>query len=135
MAPLPDRLVVQFPTWLWVDGWKAQSATAAVPGLSATVTAAPATVVWNMGDGGAVTCNGPGTAYDPSVPAEQQTTSCSYTYGRSSAGQPGNSYDGTVTITYGASWTATNGSGGNLGALTVSAQFTARVGEIQAINN
>jgi hypothetical protein len=128
-------LVVQFATWLWVDEWKTQTATAAVPGLSVTVTAAPTRVVWTMGDGGTETCDGPGTPYDPNVPADQQSTNCSYTYHESSAGQPGNDYHGTVTITYGASWTATNGSGGNLGAINVSAPFTARVGEIQAINS
>ena len=133
MAP-PGELVVQFPTWLWVEGWQPQTATAAVPGLSATVTAAPTKVVWTMGDGGSVTCAGPGTPYDPSIPAEQQSTNCSYTYHVSSAGQPGNAYQGSVTISYGASWTATDGTGGNLGALTATAPFTARVGEIQAIN-
>jgi hypothetical protein len=133
MAP-PGELVVQFPTWLWVEGWKAQSATASVPGLSATVTAAPTKVVWTMGDGGSVTCFGPGTPYDPNVPVEQQSTDCSYTYHESSARQPGLAYRASVTISYGASWTATDGTGGNLGALTATAPFTARVAEIQAIN-
>lgn len=130
----PGELVVQFPTWLWVQAWQAQSATASVPGLSATVTAAPTKVVWTMGDGGSVTCLGPGTPYDPNVPAEQQSTDCSYIYHESSAGQPGQVYRGSVTVSYGASWTATDGTGGNLGALTATAPFTARVAEIQAIN-
>jgi hypothetical protein len=133
MAPQSDKLVVQFPTWLWVGGWKAQTATASVPGLSATVTAAPTKAVWNLGDGGSVTCKGPGTPYDPSRPADQQSTDCSYTYQQSSAGQPGDAYQGSVTVSYGATWTATDGSGGNLGLLTTTAPFTARVGEIQAI--
>jgi hypothetical protein len=133
MAP-PGELVVQFPTWLWVQGWQAQSATASVPGLSATVTAAPTKIVWTMGDGGSVTCLGPGTPYDAAVPADQQSTDCSYTYHESSAQQPGQAYRGSVTISYGASWTATDGTGGNLGALTATAPFAARVAEIQAIN-
>jgi hypothetical protein len=133
MAP-PGELVVQFPTWLWVQGWQAQSATASVPGLSATVTAAPTKVVWTMGDGGSVTCLGPGTPYDPAVPADRQSTNCSYTYHESSARQPGLAYRGSVTISFGASWTATDGTGGNLGALTATAPFAARVAEIQAIN-
>jgi hypothetical protein len=111
------------------------TATAAVPGLTATVTATPTSVTWTMGDGGRVTCAGPGTPYDPATPFEQQSTTCSYTYHTSSAAQPGNVYAGRVAISYGASWTATDGTGGNLGALTATATFAARVGEIQGINS
>ena len=135
MAPTADRLVVQLATWLWVDGWKPLTATAAVPGLTATVTAVPTSVTWTMGDGGRVTCAGPGTPYDPNTPYEQQSTTCSYTYHSSSAGQPGDEYVGSVAISYGASWTATDGTGGNLGALAATATFAARVGEIQGINS
>jgi hypothetical protein len=44
MAPPSQRVLVNYSTWLWVAGWTAQSATATVPGLSATVTATPVSV-------------------------------------------------------------------------------------------
>src|SRR5579859_3130457 len=135
MAPSADKVVVQFPTWLWVDAWKSQTATASVPGLSSTVTASPVSSVWTMGDGGKVACNGAAKPYDFNVPDSQQSTDCSYTYHSSSAGRPGDTFQGSVTVTYGASWTATNGSGGNLGPLSVTTNFTVKVSELQAINS
>jgi hypothetical protein len=135
MAPAPNRVVVQLATWLWVDGWRRQTATATVPGLTATVTAVPTKVTWMMGDGGRVTCTGPGTPYDPNRPYEDQSTDCSYAYHKSSAGQPGDAYTGSVAISYGTSWAATDGTGGALAPLTATATFTVRVGEIQAINS
>src|SRR3954469_20301766 len=44
--------LVGIATWLWIDQaqWQDQSATAAVPGLSATATAHPSKVIWDLGD-------------------------------------------------------------------------------------
>ena len=65
----PSTAVVNYLTWLWLQGgWLNQSATATVPGLSATVTAAPSKVVWSMGDGGQVVCAGPGMPWNSSDP-------------------------------------------------------------------
>jgi hypothetical protein len=123
----PSTAVVNYQTWLWIrGGWSDQSATASVPGLSATVTAAPTRVVWRMGDGGEVVCDGPGVAWSPADPAA--TTDCSYTY--SMAG----SFTATVTVFYGASWSASDGTAGQLGAVTGHATFPVTVDEIQAVN-
>ena len=46
--------------------------------VTATATAAPSKVVWDMGDGDSVTCDGPGTPYSASDP--NATTDCSYTW-------------------------------------------------------
>ncbi len=73
-------------TWLWVDGpWEPSSATAEVAGVSATVTARPVRVVWDTGDGAGVTCDGPGTPYDPAHPSAGRDSACTHVYGRSSA--------------------------------------------------
>jgi hypothetical protein len=131
----PAKAVVNYPTWLWlVGGWSPQSATATVPGLSATVTAAPSKAVWDMGEGGQVTCNGPGTPYNPNVPDAAQHTDCSFTYAKSSAGVPGGSFAATVTVYFGASWRATDGTAGQLGTVTGVANFPVTVEQIEAVN-
>jgi hypothetical protein len=123
----PATSVVNYPTWLWLDGgWGSQSATATVPGLSATVTAAPTKVVWNMGDGGQVTCDGPGVPWNNATP--NATTNCSYTY------RTAHAFTGTVTVYYGASWSASDGTAGQLGAVNGQATFAVQVDEIQAVN-
>jgi hypothetical protein len=123
----PATAVVNYATWLWLQGgWASRSATASVPGLAATVTAAPTSVVWTMGDGGRITCNGPGIPWNNSAP--NATTNCSYTY------RTAGSFTATVTVFYGASWSASNGTAGRLGAVTGQATFPVQVDEIQAVN-
>ena len=57
---------------------------ATLGGVSATVTATPTQVVWEPGDGSpAVTCTGPGEAYDPSAP--DATSDCAHTYIRANS--------------------------------------------------
>ena len=108
-------------TWVWIRAgfWHSRSVTASVDGVSATATATPVSVTYNMGDGGGFICNGPGTAYQPDVPAAQQHSSCTYTYRTSSAGQPsvdGNPDHGaftvTATVTWSVSWVSVGSSGG-----------------------
>ena len=51
--------IVRVPTWLWLppSSWGTRSATASVPGLAVTATAAPTTVTWTLGDGSTITCH------------------------------------------------------------------------------
>jgi len=131
----PAKAVVNYPTWLWLQGgWGKQSATATVPGLSATVTATPTRVVWSMGDGGQVTCAGPGTPYEPELADSAQRTDCAYTYAKSSADAPGGSFTATATVYFGASWTATDGTAGELGTVTGVTDFPVIVEQIEAVN-
>ncbi len=135
-SPPPERdQLVNLATWLWVDGgWEPLSATASVPGVSVTVTATPTLVEWAMGTGDSVLCDGPGTAYDPGRREEEQSTDCSYTYRRSSAGQPGERYPVTATQTWSVSWSASGmAGGGDLGAVSRSTEFSLRVAEGQAL--
>ncbi len=135
VAPPSDRLIVRLPTWLWLEGcaWAPLSATASVPLLSATVTAAPTGVVWDLGEGTRLACAGPGVAWRADVPAEVQSTYCSHAYARSSAGQPGDAYTVTATVRWELSWSASNGEGGGLSPVLPSSSATVRVGEVQAI--
>lgn len=127
--PATAKQLVGVRTWLWVDAddWRPMSATASIPGLSATVTAQPSTVTWEMGDGTTVTCNGPGTPYDPNTPDDAQSTDCGHTYQHDG--------DRTVltTIEWTVSWTASNGEGGTLPAVQRSTQFPLTVEQRQAV--
>ena len=120
MAPPTDKLIVNFATRLWINPsiWRPLIATAAVGGVSATVTATPSRVVWNMGDGSTVTCRGPGNAYDPSRDPSLQPTDCSYTYQAPSKSQPGGRYAVSVRVYWHAVWTSRGvAGGGDLGEI------------------
>ena len=124
----PAQSVVGAATWLWLDqGWASRSVTASVPGLSATVTAEPSRVVWDMGDGDQTVCDGPGKAWDPNQP--NATTYCSYTY--PVAGH----FTVTVTVYYATTWSASDGTAGQLAAITGRTSVPVTVNEIQAVNN
>ena len=131
MAP-PDgsSQLVGVATWLWIapGAWRTLTASAAAGPVTTTATATPTKVVWDMGDGQSVTCDGPGTPYSPSAP--NATTGCSYTW-------PGpGSFTVTATVYWSVTWTATGAPGG--GSLGVQAgppaQVPVTVTESQAIN-
>ena len=129
--PTTAKQVVGIRTWLWVDpeDWQEMSATASIPGLSATVAAQPTETVWDMGDGTTITCDGPGTPYDPNRPDADQSTECSHVY------QHDGTYTVLATIVWTVSWTASNGTGGNLGTVQRSTQFDVTAEQRQAVIN
>lgn len=134
MSPDDDH-VVQLPSWMWIDRsqWGPQDRTAAAGPVSATVTARPIRVEWDMGNGSVVTCDGPGRVYRPQFAGQPEATDCKYTYRHSSAGQPDEAYDVTATVVWDASWTGSDGDGGALGELTSQATEAVRVAEVQAL--
>ena len=131
MAP-PDGhpQLVNVATWLWVNPatWHPVTATATAGPVTTTATATPTKVIWDMGDGQSVTCDGPGTPYDPSTP--NATSTCSYTW--STAG----TYTVTATIYWSVTWSAAGAAGG--GTLGVQAgpasRVTVHVVQSEAIN-
>ena len=131
MAP-PDghSQLVNVATWLWVNPalWHPVSASATAGPVTATAVAAPTKVVWDMGDGQSVTCDGPGTPYVASDP--NATTHCSYTWST-----PGD-YMVTATVYWSVSWTATGTvGGGNLGLQGgPAAEMPVTVTQSEAIN-
>ncbi|HEX3980586.1 MAG TPA: hypothetical protein VHW93_05160, partial [Acidimicrobiales bacterium] len=139
---------VNLAEWLWIDStaWHSLSTTAQACNaggcVTATATATPSFVTWATGDGSNVTCNGPGTPYDPVLPATAQSTACSHTYATISAGQPspdGNSNDAafpvTATITWTVTWAGPNGSAGALPSLTPRGATSLEVAQIESVNN
>lgn len=129
--------VVNVQSWLWInqDQWQPVTASASAGGITVTTTATPDHIEWNMGNGDTIVCAGPGTPYDPNRSAASQSTSCSYTYRHSSAGQPGDHYVLAATVVYRVEWTATGvAAGGVLGPITQTSTMNVRVAEIQALN-
>jgi hypothetical protein len=134
--------VVNLNSWLWIDpsSWHSFRATATAGGVTATATAVPETVSWSMGDGHTVVCNGPGTPYQAAIPANAQSTNCSYTYVRSSAGEPSagdpNNAAFTVvaTISWSVTWSATGAAGGGaLPTLRTSSTAQVRVEQVESV--
>ena len=131
MAPPPGSpQLVGVATWMWVDpgAWQTLTASASAGTVTTTATATPQKVVWDMGDGDTVTCDGPGTPYSAAAP--NATTNCSYTWGQAGT------YTVTATLYWSVTWTATGApGGGNLGLQAgPTAQVPVRVTESQAIN-
>lgn len=131
--PAGDQLV-QLPTWLSLDpaSWRPQSATATVPGVSVTATATPTQAVWSMGDGSAVVCHGPGTAWKPGTDPMAASPDCGYKYTHSSAGAMGGAFTVSVTISWKVTW-AGAGQGGTIPGLTTTGVVQVRVAESQAV--
>lgn len=135
--PVSEGALVNVPTWLWVDRslWRPFSVTVTAGGVTVTATAVPQRVEWATGDGGHLTCAGPGTPYDPARPPEAQSTDCAWTYRRSSAGSAGDAFTVTATVVYTVSWVVVGApGGGGLGELRRSSSVRLAVKEIQAVN-
>jgi hypothetical protein len=97
--------------WAWVgSSWSAQSATAAVGGVSVTATATPVSTTWNFGDGTSLAC-GQGTVYNPSFGPTASSPTCGHTYHT-----PG-SYTVAVTVSWHVGW-AGAGQAGTFDAMT-----------------
>lgn len=141
----PVRLAfVNLPTWLWVDEsqWQAEGASLSVDGTPVSAFATPRQVVWDMGDGGRVTCNGPGVPYDPGMPQQAQQTDCEYTYKVSSAGQPSpdadpndDAFDVRATILWQVTWSTPAGQGVGIQPLATTSGITMRVEQIESIGS
>jgi len=138
MSPPNTAEIVNFQDWLWVDSsmWHPISATASVGSVAATATATPQRVVYDMGDGNQVVCSSAGTPYNPATAPGAQSTSCSYRYANSSAGQPNNLYAASATIYWHVTWTAVGApGGGDLGEIPGDTATTqVAVDEVQALN-
>lgn len=136
MNPSGDQ-VVHVASWLWIDGaiWQPHTESVSAGGVTTTVTASPQRVVWDLGNGDTVVCDGPGVPYDTSRPAGEQSTDCSYTYRHTSAGQPDDAFQVTATVQWQVSWSVTGAPGGGaLPALFTSSPVAVPVAEMQALN-
>ena len=134
-SPPVDKMIVNFETWLGVTPSDPITATAAIPGLSATVTARATDIEWITGsqvagDTTTITCQPwgstefakDGCTWTPAYPSVAKVT-----------GTTDLRYHGTVTIVWQVTWQATNGASGSLGDLRTTTAVEMGVQEIQTI--
>jgi hypothetical protein len=131
--PLAEEAYVQVPTWLWLDpaNWAPIEVSETRGLTTVTVRAAPTVARWVMGDGGEVTCGGPGVAWTSG--ASEDATDCSYTYLHSSYGEPDGRFDASVTVSWEFEWWVNDVYQGVFGTVDLTAGFGVAVGEIQAV--
>lgn len=141
--PLPEARMnpdgdqtVNLESWLWVENWETQTRSATAGGVTSVVVATPVEQRWTFGSPSEKkVCTDAGTPYDLSRPAAEQSTSCSYTFRRSSAGQAGDAFHVTVTLVWHVTWTSNIGASGDLGFVSRTTTIPTRVAEHQALND
>ncbi len=128
------KYTVGVPMWMWVNlsamTYGPNTASASAGGITVTATAKVSKIVWTMGDGASVTCNGPGTPYQASQGMAQSPT-CGHVYSKTSAGAKNGKFPVTATSTWTIDWQG----GGQAGQLTEIRQTNVQVaiGEVQVV--
>ncbi|MGW7715536.1 ATP/GTP-binding protein [Streptomyces chartreusis] len=128
------KYTVGVPMWMWVDQsattYGPNTASASAGGITVTATAKVSKIVWRMGDGARVTCNGPGTPYQASEGIAQSPT-CGHVYSKTSADAKNGKFPVTATSTWTIDWQG----GGQGGQLTEIRQTNVPVaiGELQVV--
>jgi len=131
--PSGGKGLVNLPVWMHVDNWEPLSASASAGGLTATVEAVPVRAEWDMGDG-SVVCTDAGSTYDVAARPDPASSSCSYTYRRSSGARADLTFHNSAVVVWHLRWYATNGQGGDLGELSSPvAGFDLQIEESQAL--
>lgn len=126
-----DATLVGMDTWVWATGNTPRSvtATASAGATSATVTAASAGLQLSAPDG-KPSCQGFGIAWHSGMP--EGSSPCTISFNRSSA-HLGGTTPLTVSVAYSATYTATDGSGGDLPAVTATNTINLPVAEVQTL--
>ena len=145
VAPDPERLAVNFWTYLWTNDPGPVSATVELRGVSVTATALLSSVDWVMGEpakgGGpaAVTCTGAGSpppANATFLVESGPPPACGYVYRlRSTAARTGGTerWPVTVTSTWAVTWTSNTGAAGSDELTSPSSLALVRVGEYRTV--
>jgi hypothetical protein len=135
--PLGRDGLVGLPEWFWIPRavWGPVTRTVTAGPVWARAVAMPEKIIFGPGGGQpGVTCDGPGTAYQPALSASAQHTSCSYTYTQPSAGQPGNAFAASVTVLWNVFWVGSGGTGGTVATgRPVSTPITLRIAAGEAL--
>ncbi len=137
-SPPEGMQIVGIPAWMWAadpgestTGPVTRSATAG--SVTVTATGRLDRTVWAMGDGVTVTCEGAGAGGTPYEARydKQPSPTCGYTYTRTSAEQPGEVFNVTVTAYWTITWSGGDGAGTIAQERTRTTQK--QVGELQAL--
>lgn len=131
--PLARQTFVRVPTWLWLDQatWSPIEVSTTRGLTTVTVRATPTHARWVLGDGGGITCFGPGVSWRSG--ASEGDTDCSYTYLRSSYGEPEGRFEASVVVTWQFEWWINDVYQAVFGSVDLSASFGVEVAEIQAV--
>lgn len=139
LAPAPPaRTYVGLDTWLWMPPgqWSSLKKSVKAGDTTVTVTAAPKSVLWDMGPG-STTCYSAGRVWKTKEMPKDSTTDCSYKYEKISDFEPGKKFRIAATITYQVDWTCDGeclSDEGTLGEVTGPAGGAAvSVGERQSV--
>ena len=128
-SPAAADHLVDIEAWFWAETWEGISEPATAGSVTVNVSAEPASLIVDPGDGSApFTCDGPQPVYNPNLPASAQSSDCTHTYTRA-----GN-YTATATLVYDVSFTSNVGVDGDLGTIEPSSATALAVAEAQAIN-
>ena len=133
----PAATYVGVETWLWVPDaqWGDLSKSVSAGATTVTVVASPAEVVWGLGPT-SLACDGPGTPWVRGM-TDSASTSCGFTFERTSAREPGGTFSVAATIRYAVSWICSGAcptTGGDLGLVDSPAgASTMRVLQRQAV--
>jgi hypothetical protein len=127
--------LVGLPVWLWTEPtattWGPITASASDGPVSVTVTARVDRVEWSMGDGTVVTCESPGTPFDPTAHGvEDNSPDCGHVYQQVSR-DPTGAYTLTATSYWVAEWSSGDETGAIPFDFTTSEQI--RIGELQVL--
>ena len=129
--------VVNAATWFWTDpaSFQALTATADAGGVWAQVAVEPTSLSFTPGDGeGAVSCPGPGVAWQPAYGVWGQSPGgCEYRYPDSSIHEPGQVVTAVYGIQWSVAWTSSTGASGELPSLTTTSEATFAVAEVEAV--
>lgn len=130
---LAQQSFVHVPTWLWIDQaeWSPVQASTTRGLTTVTVRANPIHARWVMGDGGGISCFGPGAVWESG--AAESDTDCSYTYLHSSYGEPEGRFEASVAVTWEFEWWINDVHQGVFGSVDLSTSFDVAVAEIQAV--
>lgn len=133
MASPAGATIVGMDTWLWATDEvpKTISITATAGSTSVTVTARASRLLVDTEDGD-VDCTGFGIPWVPGAP--EGSSDCTVVFTRSSARRQGGATPVDVSVSYAASYTASDGTSGELGRASTRSQALIPVAEVQAVN-
>lgn len=133
----PDRGVVNFPTWFWVENWVPVTGSDSAGSVSIVVTGQPVgstITTGNDDDAETLTCDGPGQQWDPDAGIDPMAESnCSYTYPYPSAWDDSGVFEVVATTTWTFSWSLNGIGQGTITTLPRTNQRNLNVVEIQTV--
>ena len=135
----PGQTVPNVTTWLWTEDIATQTASATASGVTITVTATLATTRYEINpsddpaaastdDHVVIVCAGAPHAFDPARPEREQATTCSHRFAA-----PTRDVTIDTTVTWRATWTASNGTSGDLGTIDRTVTMPYRVQEKETV--